>query len=258
MANRKLRTLLPALAGASVTLLGAAGISWAQNPTFNIPAEPLSQALRDYGRESGRQIIFTEDLVRGRASHQVQGPLAPDAALTALLSGTGLIARYRPSGTIMIEQKPAAKEGGHRTRPAKRTSPLGVAAAAENPATLGEIVVTAQRRSQRIGEVPIAISVLGGPVLDQSSFSGVADALTTVPSVAMLSNSTQGGQTLLSLRGISAQNEAGTSPIGYYLDGVPFSLWGSYLPDESAYDLDRIEVLKGPQGTLYGAGGRPA
>lgn len=119
----------------------------------------------------------------------------------------------------------------------------------------GEIVVTAQRREESLQRVPVAISVLTGDALDQSTSSGVTDALRAVPGVSTL-QSYQGGGTLVTVRGVTAGqalfNGAGT--VGYYLDSVPFAAIKSAIaPDASAYDLQRVEVLRGPQGTLYGA-----
>jgi iron complex outermembrane recepter protein len=128
------------------------------------------------------------------------------------------------------------------------------APAEESGAALDEIIVTAQKREQRLQDVPISVSVLGGRELDQSSLVSVTDALSLVPGV---SATVQGqGHTQLTVRGVTAGATvfAGASPIGYYLDSVPSGLVRSaFAPDADTYDLDRIEVLRGPQGTLYGA-----
>jgi outer membrane receptor protein involved in Fe transport len=127
--------------------------------------------------------------------------------------------------------------------------------AAPAPAALDEIVVTAQKREQRVQDVPISVSVLGGSELDKSSIQSVTDALSMVPGV--VTNLTgQGGETKLTIRGVTASSPlfSGPSPIGYYLDSVPFGLVRSAVePDMNAFDLNRVEVLRGPQGTLYGA-----
>ncbi len=138
--------------------------------------------------------------------------------------------------------------------PALAAAPAAASAASEAP-VLDEIVVTAQKREQRIQDVPISLSVMGGAELDKSSIQSVSDALSLVPGVAV--NVTgQGGETRLTIRGVTAAGAlfAGPSPIGYYLDSVPFGLVRSAVqPDANSYDLNRIEVLRGPQGTLYGA-----
>jgi iron complex outermembrane receptor protein len=138
--------------------------------------------------------------------------------------------------------------------PAVAAAPSAADTAPEQ-ATLDEIVVTAQKRAQRMQDVPISMSVMAGTELDKSSIQSVSDALSLVPGVATNVNG-QGGQTRLTVRGVTAGGSlfAGSSPIGYYLDSVPFGLVRSAVePDANTYDLNRIEVLRGPQGTLYGA-----
>jgi iron complex outermembrane recepter protein len=118
-----------------------------------------------------------------------------------------------------------------------------------------EIVITAQKRSERLQTVPISVSVLTGRKLDSQEVGGVTEALRTVPGLGV-AGTAQGGATQLSIRGVSSNGATlnGASTVAYYLDGVPFGLVkSSILPDTDAYDLERIEVLRGPQGTLYGA-----
>lgn len=129
------------------------------------------------------------------------------------------------------------------------------AEANEEPARLIEVVVTATKRTEREVTVPISMSVLGGSQLDQSSLQNAAQALSLIPGVTINMNG-QGGEPVLTVRGVTASHAlfAGSSPIGYYLDYIPFGLVRSAVgPDPDIYDLDRIEVLRGPQGTLYGA-----
>lgn len=130
-------------------------------------------------------------------------------------------------------------------------------AAESEQSSLESVVVTAQRREENLEKVPISISLLGGKDLDTSSFSGVTDALRIVPGLAS-SSQFASGSTSFSLRGVSSGRGAlgnGAGPVAYYIDGVPFGFIrnGFYPADPSIYDLQRIEVLNGPQGTLYGA-----
>jgi iron complex outermembrane receptor protein len=148
-----------------------------------------------------------------------------------------------PGTTFLLASLPAAAAGASAD------------SATTEPAGLEEIVVTAQKREQRLQDVPISMSVTTGADLDKSSLQSVSDALGQIPGVAV--NVTgQGGETLLTIRGVTAAGPlfSGPSPIGYYLDSVPFGLVGSSVePNLNSYDLDHIEVLRGPQGTLYGA-----
>jgi iron complex outermembrane receptor protein len=120
---------------------------------------------------------------------------------------------------------------------------------------LQEVIVTAQKREESLQKVPISISVLSGTQLENPTITSVTDALSTVPGVAT-NQSYNGGGTLVAIRGVSVGQAlfAGSSPVAYYLDSVPFGLVKSAIaPDEDVYDLQRVEVLRGPQGTLYGA-----
>jgi iron complex outermembrane recepter protein len=118
-----------------------------------------------------------------------------------------------------------------------------------------EIVVTAQRRQESLTKVPISIAVMTGAALDTSSAEGVVEALRSVPGVTT-SQYFQGGGSGVTVRGVTANAPTlnGSNPVSYYLDTVPFSFVKSAIaPDSNAYDLQRVEVLRGPQGTLYGA-----
>jgi hypothetical protein len=95
-----------ALVGAIAISLPAAGAAASdavgRDRIYSIPSEPLSDALRDYGQASGRQLIFTEDLVRGRTAPALVGTYSPDAALLQLVGGSGLRTQLSPSGAVMI------------------------------------------------------------------------------------------------------------------------------------------------------------
>jgi iron complex outermembrane recepter protein len=116
---------------------------------------------------------------------------------------------------------------------------------------LEEVVVTAQKRKERLQDVPVSISVLSGENLDRTTLS-VTDEIRRIPGFAA-SQTSLGGQNF-TVRGVAGPSLfTGTSVVGYYLDSVPFGFIRQGLaPDSNAYDLDRIEALRGPQGTLYG------
>jgi outer membrane receptor protein involved in Fe transport len=120
------------------------------------------------------------------------------------------------------------------------------------PTETGDIIVTAQRRQQSILTVPIAITALGGDALESKGVTNSANLASAVPNL-QVSSPYGNTQPNFSLRGISVANEYNSnqaSPIGVYVDDV-------YLANRTAhgmglFDLDRVEVLRGPQGTLFG------
>ncbi len=123
---------------------------------------------------------------------------------------------------------------------------------AQAGADSGDIIVTAQRREQSILAVPIAISAISGNVLATKGITNSADLASAVPNLQVSSpyGSTQPN---FSLRGISVANEYNSnqaSPIGVYIDDIYLASRTSH--GMGLFDLDRVEVLRGPQGTLFG------
>jgi iron complex outermembrane recepter protein len=125
---------------------------------------------------------------------------------------------------------------------------------ADNDA-LTTIVVTAEKKEEKLKDVPMSITALGGGALDNLQYRSFSDYAAMVPGLSLVSS--QPGLTTLTLRG---QNAGGVgSTVAVYLDESPFGsssalLDGAVLSgDFDTWDLQRVEVLRGPQGTLYGA-----
>lgn len=123
------------------------------------------------------------------------------------------------------------------------------------PSDLGPVYVTAQKRVQPLSEIPMSISVLAGTTLERQHADNFQDLVALVPGLSINSNTR--GVSRITLRGVNTGGVAST--VGVYTDEVPFGSSsglanGAVLSgDFDTFDLDRIEVLRGPQGTLYGA-----
>lgn len=128
---------------------------------------------------------------------------------------------------------------------------------ATNPGTLEEIVVTASKRRENVQDVAASVSVQSGEILLQRQQQQLVDYAAYVPGFNV-SNGGKAGLAAVNFRGVASVSDAAS--VGTYVDEVPLgssSRYGSpanQILDLLPYDLDRLEVLRGPQGTLYGAG----
>ena len=128
--------------------------------------------------------------------------------------------------------------------------------AAQTGGELEEIIVTAQKREQKLSETPLSITALTGSALEAMAATQLRDFATTVPGLNF--TTTGVGQTQINLRGVTTGGDISPT-VGIYVDEVPY---GSSTPFASAaslaldvglFDVQRVEILRGPQGTLYGA-----
>lgn len=114
-----------------------------------------------------------------------------------------------------------------------------------------EIVVTSQKREQRLSEVPIAVSVLGSAAIERSQAPNIESLQTLIPSVSFRKGTTN-ANSAITIRGIGTISFSGAAEpsVSTVVDGVVLARSGQAFAD--LYDIDRLEVLRGPQGTLFG------
>jgi outer membrane receptor protein involved in Fe transport len=118
-----------------------------------------------------------------------------------------------------------------------------------------EIVVTAQRRNESLQQVPISISALSNETMERQGVRSINDIARLTPALSFNSGGDRGLNTI-AIRGI--ESSGGASTTGLYIDDVPIQArrvgYGGGSPFPRIFDLSRVEVLRGPQGTLFGAG----
>jgi iron complex outermembrane receptor protein len=202
----------------------------------DIPAQPLSMALAAFADQTGLPLVYISTIGEGRVSHEARAGMPPSAALRTLLSGTGLDFVFLNSRTIKIFEIP-------KIAPA-------------NASALEEIVVSATKREEPLSKVPISATVFSAEAIDAAGIKGIAELAALTPGVEYDSNAHWGAGVLtnLAIRGIDSR--VGPSTTGVYIDDAPIQARNGNFgnPYPVTFDLARIEVLRGPQSTLFGAG----
>lgn len=236
---------------------------------FNVPTEPLAQALDDLARQADLNVYYDRAAVAGLTARALQSYLTPKAAFARLLAGTRLVAVYVDENTVRVVSKrearklenekettsrPTADGGtahpdskGQRNDPAANSQSL--VAQGTSATMLPQITVTAQKRSQNIQDVPIAMSAMSAEQLEAVGIQSTSTLPLMDPSLNYTDNN---GFANPFIRGIGSdinQQEAEPS-VATYVDGVYVSSQSSVIMN--LLGVKRVEVLNGPQGTLYG------
>ena len=256
-----------------IVCLSMCSVGWAldldSQQQFDIPAQKLSTALVEFSRQAKTPIVSSTPDVERFNSPGVTGWMSLRQALRNLLQGTGLEIRTTDNGAIAVGIFGAKllreSESGAKINPppssanaAASTSTSSVSnqdsSSASETSGLSEIIVTAEKRSERIQEVPVPVTSLDANQLVENNQVRFEDYYSSVPGLSFAPNEQNN---FLAIRGISTGGY--TNPtVGIVIDDVPFGGstargGGQVMPDIDPGDLARIEVLRGPQGTLYGA-----
>ncbi|HVK41227.1 MAG TPA: Plug domain-containing protein, partial [Phenylobacterium sp.] len=136
------------------------------------------------------------------------------------------------------------------------TAAQAQSAGASDPAMIEEVIVTAQKRAERLIDTPQSVTALSSAELTKLGAKEFVDFAATVPGLQF---TTQGpGSSQISLRGVTSGVDVGPT-VGIYVDEVPYGSSSAFTNgprralDVGLFDIERVEVLRGPQGTLYGA-----
>lgn len=238
------------VAGASLlALAGVAGVSAQEAKTVavEIDAQPLDRALVDLGRQFGVPVVVPEEATAGKSASALVGDYALEDAFARLLEGTGLEARIGASGAVIISQKMASVE----TSPASASfDGAGMLSARE------VIIVTGEKTERSLQDTTSSVSVLTSDQLEESYIIDLREALLRIPNVSI-----NAGAEGLSIRGIPQQGlGAGTfdplSPTNaIYIDGAVQTQAGAANGILSTWDVDQVEVFRGPQTATQGRAG---
>ncbi len=230
---------------ASATALTAAGATaLAQTASIHVPAQPLSQSLKDVAHQTGENILFSPEAVQGIEAHSVDGSMSVRDAVEKLLAGTNLEAVSDGNGGLVVRPKnvQAAASGD----------------AAATSSSIETVTVTGSRIPTQIGNTAHDVKVYDRKHIEQSGQSSVSDFLNTLPSVStnstdsFVQQAVQGttvtlrgmpvGTTLVLLNGRRLET-SGSQFIGNFFDlnNIPLAA------------VDRIEVLADGSSAIYGS-----
>ncbi|MEO7208328.1 MAG: TonB-dependent receptor [Steroidobacteraceae bacterium] len=262
-----------------------------KRPT-NIPEEDLGPALQALAKERNFQIIYVSEQINVLRTKGASGDLTQEEALRRLLSGTGFTFKYLDENTVTIvplgtrselkktlsapEPSAAAPTDGtehgnkrgfwNRLRLAQISNDSLASSRLDNAETAGEseaggdsgkleeIVVTATRQARLLSSVPISASAYTRKTLDAKGVDQIDDLTLMTPGVTFMRGNS--GTTQIAIRGINS--DSGASTTGVYIDDTPVQSrvigFSSTTIFPNIFDLERVEILRGPQGTLFGAG----
>lgn len=236
-----------ALLGSVAFAVFFSSAAWAQTRTFDVPSEPAVKAIPEFARQAGIQIVAPARDLKGVVTPEVKGSLDVHDALRRLLSGTGASITSDDGQTIVLQVSPKNVEAAPNS---------GAASGDVGGSSVETVVVTAEKREELLRDVPVPVAVLSGQKLTESNQLRIQDYYAQVPGLDFVTLSGRSTPTI-AIRGVIAAG--GTNPtVGIMVDDVPFGGstsdgLGFVPPDIDPSDLARIEVLRGPQGTLYGA-----
>ena len=234
---------------------------------LDIPQANAEQAIKTLSRQTGYPVIFQSSDVTDIETHPLKGRYTLKEALTELFKGTALAAGLTRREVITISRNSDNNSGERHLVNTKKSflaamigllagvsGPQGVQAQTDGPAmggVLQEIVVTARRKNEALIDVPASITAFSSDFLTKQNIQSFTDYATKIPNLSFqygqgsdFSAYGFSGGRVTTIRGV-----AGANTTAYYLNDTPIP--SSVSPQ--TLGLERIEVLKGPQGTLFGA-----
>jgi outer membrane receptor protein involved in Fe transport len=246
--------------GCAVAVAGLAVAAPAKN--VKVEAGSLADALEALAKEYGVYVIYPKDQLEGMRTAGMNGSFESSEAFKKLIEGTSLVMREEGSGIVISMPDTRIRTGNvsadslmNRESASLKLAQSGSAYEEQERAEpLDEIVVTAQKRQERLQDVPVPVSVIDASTLVETNQLQLKDYYTSIPGLNINSNLFGGGYDV-TIRGMNSGG--GNATVGALIDDVPvggsaFANSTTVVPELDASELARIEVLRGPQGTLYG------
>ncbi len=230
--------------GTAMALCLALFATAAAADSFNIPSGDLKGALDAYAAQTGLNLVFPDDAVKGIRSRGAQGALSTDDALSHILTGTGFSAYRRSTGAIGIVRQ----TGSRNDVPVE---PTVLAQAGPGHAAVETVTVTSSKLGGAdVQSIPISITALSQEQLTSTQTAGGPDLVKQVPNLTFTKTNFTGYS--INIRGIGTQAISVTTDpaVAVAFNDIPFIR--NHFFEQEFYDLGSVEILRGPQGTLYG------
>ena len=256
------------LAGTVLAVSGGAEAG-TTGPVCNlrITESMLGPALGALAEQCGAPLLFPYELARKGGIHPVRGRRTIPEALRIMLQGTSLTGEVTASGVITVSR---SVENGEKDMTRNTRTGLFAGASAlvfslvgaqnalaadSKPVVIEELIVTATKRAESVQDIPQSITAVSGKDLEARGIENYEDLTRTVPGVIATGGS---NFNKFVVRGIQTSNGTSSSGeqklVAIYLDDLPLTSFSVITPDVRPYDIGRVEVLRGPQGTLFGSG----
>lgn len=231
----------------------------------NVAAANAAEALNSLARQTGVALLFPYDLARSRQANGVKGKYTLQQALDLILQDTGLSGDLSDKGVLTISRVGSDEHnsGGEvmqqeQNRRSMWTSLIaGIAAVLAGPVgiqnvaaqTLEEIVVTAQRREQSLQDVPLSVAAFSEDTLRSLSLNDGFDIFAYTP--GLVSAPGYASPLRVAIRGVGSRQFGYSfdNPVGVFVDGV---FQEGLATASEYYDIQRVEVIRGPVGALFG------
>jgi outer membrane receptor protein involved in Fe transport len=222
--------------------LCAGFVSAASAENFNIPGGALNEALDAYGKQAGVQLIYSDEAVKGVRSPGANGNLSADAALIRLLANTGFTEHSKAGAIIITRQTSSIADA--QMNMAAATAPSVTGAALET------VTVTSSKIGGDVQNIPISITAMSQEQLTATQTAGGPDLVKSVPNLTFSKTNFTGYN--IEIRGIGTQAISVTTDpaVAVAFNDIPFIR--NHFFEQEFYDVGQVEVLRGPQGTLYG------
>jgi len=237
---KKLRTLKTILFGTVVALPFTA----ASAANLDIPSSDLETALNAYTAQTGVPLALSATAVSKVRTKGVRGDFPADEALSRILAGTGFVA-HRDSGLVTIVRDRSSQNSG------AEITPLQLAQATPARAAVETVTVTSSKLGGAdVQSIPIAITALSQEQLTATQTAGGPDLVKQVPNLTFTKTNFSGYS--INIRGIGTQAISVTTDpaVAVAMNDIPFIR--NHFFEQEFFDVGQLEVLRGPQSTLYG------